>query len=185
MNVDINITNKIIKTRNLVLREWTLEDLDDFFEYASVDGVGQMAGWLPHKNKADSLEILKLFIEGKNTFAIEYNNKVVGSAGIDLYSEEVLPEFDNKRGREVGLVISKDYWNRGFGKEVLKAVIDYLFYEMELDFVVCGYFSENLRSKNMQESLHFLKYKEIKRKNAYSKECSGVINILEKEKWMQ
>ncbi|MDD4243262.1 MAG: hypothetical protein PHG08_03025 [Bacilli bacterium] len=36
-----------------------------FFAYARVDGVGQMAGWTPHKTKEDSLYILEKFIEGK------------------------------------------------------------------------------------------------------------------------
>lgn len=185
MNIDIDITGKVIKTKNLILREFTLADLDDFNEYASVDGVGQMAGWLPHKNKQESLEILNMFINGKITFAIEYNGKVIGSTGIELYNEEVLPEFADKKGREFGLVIAKDYWNRGFGKEVVRAVLDYLFYEVGVDFVVAGYYMENLRSKNMQESCGFRKYKETKRITRYDEERDSIVNIVEKEQWMQ
>ena len=37
-------------------------NLDDFYEYAIVDGVGQMAGWLPHENKEKSLIKLR-FLE--------------------------------------------------------------------------------------------------------------------------
>ena len=79
MNVEIDISNVTLKTKRLILRPWKLTDLDDFFEYASVDGVGQMAGWEPHKSKDESLEILNRFIEGKKTFALEYNGKVIGS----------------------------------------------------------------------------------------------------------
>lgn len=185
MNIDIDITGKVIKTKNLILREFTYDDLDDFFEYASVDGVGQMAGWLPHKDKDESLAILKMFIDKKITFAIEYEGKVIGSSGIELYNEEALPEFDSKKGREIGLVIAKDYWNRGFGKEALKAILDYLFFEVGVDFVVAGYFVENLRSKNMQASVGFKPYKEFLRKTRYGEERESMINILEKEKWMQ
>ena len=81
MNAKIDISNVILKTNRLILRPWVLEDLDDFYEYAKVDGVGQMAGWLPHKNKEESLSILKMFIDEKKTFAIGYNNKVIGSVG--------------------------------------------------------------------------------------------------------
>lgn len=45
MNAQIDIHNVILKTERLTLRPWQLSDLDDFYEYASVDGVGQMAGW--------------------------------------------------------------------------------------------------------------------------------------------
>lgn len=57
--------------------------MNDFYEYASVDGVGQMAGWNPHKSKEESQEILKLFIEDRNVFALELkaNRKVIGSIG--------------------------------------------------------------------------------------------------------
>ena len=63
MNIKIDISNVVLKTERLVLRPWGKEDLDDFYEYAKVDGVGQMAGWLPHENREKSLMILNMFIE--------------------------------------------------------------------------------------------------------------------------
>ena len=48
MNAKIDISNVILKTNRLILRPWRLEDLDDFYEYASVEGVGEMAGWKHH-----------------------------------------------------------------------------------------------------------------------------------------
>ena len=56
MNAEIDITCVVLKTSRLLLRPWKMSDLDDFYEYAKVDGVGQMAGWLPHKNKEESSE---------------------------------------------------------------------------------------------------------------------------------
>ena len=54
MNKPIDISNVIIQTERLILRPWKEADLNDFYEYASVDGVGQMAGWVPHI-QSDSL----------------------------------------------------------------------------------------------------------------------------------
>ena len=65
MNPTIDITNIKIQTPRLTLRPWKHEDLDDFYEYARVDGVGQRAGWLPHENKEKSRQILEGFIEKK------------------------------------------------------------------------------------------------------------------------
>ncbi len=48
MDAPMDVTNIRIETARLILRAWQMEDLDDFFEYAKVDGVGQMAGWQPH-----------------------------------------------------------------------------------------------------------------------------------------
>ena len=69
MNAEFTLNGIQLETERLILRAFEHSDLDDFFEYASVDGVGQMAGWEPHKSKDESLEILNRFIEGKKTFA--------------------------------------------------------------------------------------------------------------------
>ena len=44
MNPEIDISNVILKTERLLIRPWRQSDIDDFYSYASVDGVGQMAG---------------------------------------------------------------------------------------------------------------------------------------------
>ena len=44
-------------------------NLDDFFEYASVPGVGEAAGWTHHETKKDSEMILGMFIN-KHVFFI-------------------------------------------------------------------------------------------------------------------
>ena len=88
MNKQIDITNTVLTTDRLTLRPWRESDLHDFYEYASVDGVGQMAGWNPHRNAEESRMILGSFIKHKKTFALEYKGKVIGSLGIEEYSEE-------------------------------------------------------------------------------------------------
>jgi len=50
MNTPIDISNVTLTTRRLHLRPWKQADLDDLYEYARVDGVGQTAGWLPHES---------------------------------------------------------------------------------------------------------------------------------------
>ena len=65
MNKQIDITNVVLTTDRLTLRPWRESDLNDFYEYASVDGVGQMAGWNPHRNVEESRMILGSFIKHK------------------------------------------------------------------------------------------------------------------------
>ena len=127
MNAPIDITNVVLKTERLTLRPFCQADLDDFFEYASVDGVGQMAGWAPHENKQKSQEILDRFMEGKKTFALVLGGKVIGSLGIEHYNEEVYPELADKKCREIGYVLSKAYWGQGLMPEAVKEVIRYCF----------------------------------------------------------
>ncbi len=110
MNAEIDVSNVVLHTDRLILRPFTLDDLDDFYEYASMDGVGQPVGWLPHRDKEESLTVLQRFVEEKKTFALELDGKVVGSLGIEEYDEEQLTEFRDKLGREIGYVLSKPYW---------------------------------------------------------------------------
>ena len=184
MNAKIDLSNVVLKTDRLILRPWKLEDLDDFYEYASVDGVGQMAGWLPHENKEKSMAILKMFIEEKKTFALEYNGKAIGSLGIEEYSEEYFPEakYKNRLGREIGYVLSKDYWGMGLMPEAVKRVIDYCFNELNLDFLVCGHFLSNNQSKRVQEKCGFKEVKQVTYKTRYNTFEECMMSILEKNK---
>ena len=163
MNAEINISNVILETDRLILRTWELKDLDDFFEYASVEGVGEKAGWEHHKSKDKSLEILKMFIEEKKVFAIvlKENQKVIGSIGIEELSEELDKDLDNLLGRELGYVLNKDYWNKGIMKEAVSKVVDYCFNTLKLNFLMASYFNHNIASKKVLENLNFKFYKDI------------------------
>ena len=155
MNKQIDITHVVLKTDRLTLRPWRESDLTDFYEYASVDGVGQMAGWNPHSNAEESQMILSRFIEHKKTFALEHNGKVIGSLGIEEYNEKNYPELDSLQGREIGYVLSKAYWGRGLMPEAVRAVIDWLFCEGKLDFIIVGHFDWNGQSKRVVQKCGF------------------------------
>lgn len=164
MNADFKINGKIIETKRLIIRQFEQGDLDDFYEYASVDGVGQMAGWNPHENKEKSQEILNMFIEENKTFALFHRDdkKVIGSLGIEKYKREnELTEFNNYIGRELGFVLSKDYWGKGLMPEAVNAVINYLFNELNYDFLTSGYFIFNNQSKRVQEKCGFKPYRKL------------------------
>ena len=162
MNKYIDITNVVLKTDRLILRPWRESDLSDFYEYASVDGVGQMAGWNPHRNVEESKTILSHFIEGKHVFALEYQGKVIGSLGVEKYNEENYPELAPFQGREIGYVLSKAYWGQGLMPEAVKAVIAWLFEKEKLDFIICGHFDHNSRSRRVIEKCGFRYLKTVR-----------------------
>ena len=155
MNASIDISSTRLHTARLILRPWKQSDLPDFFEYARVDGVGQMAGWLPHKTTEETQTVLDSFIAHKKTFALELNGKVIGSLGIETYKEENFPELFNLRGRSIGYVLSKSYWGQGLMPEAVKSVIRYLFEEGNLDFLLVSHFTRNLQSRRVIEKCGF------------------------------
>lgn len=162
MNAPIDVSNVVIQTSRLILRPWRQTDLDDFYEYASVDGVGQMAGWHPHRSKEESRTILNHFVEGKHVFALEYQGKVIGSLGVEEYSCENHPQLEHLQGREIGYVLSKAYWGQGLMPEAVNRVVNWLFDDVGLDFVICGHFDHNLRSRRVIEKCGFQYIKTVK-----------------------
>ena len=181
MNATFKINGKVLETQRLILREFKENDLTDFYEYASVDGVGEMAGWSHHENIETTKEILNSFIKDNKVFAIVYkeNNKVIGSLGVEKYGmEDKLDEFKDLYGREIGYVLSKDYWGKGLMKEAVKCVINYLFNECNLDFIICGYYLFNNQSKKVQEKCGFKPYRSLMMDTKRGTKEKGILNLL-------
>ena len=183
MNAPIDISGITLKTERLLLRPWQQADLEDFYEYARVDGVGQMAGWLPHESKEVTQAILDSFITHKKTFALELNGKVIGSLGIENYKEEAFPELDDLQGRSIGYVLSKDYWGQGLMPEAVKAVQQYLFENVGLDFLLVSHYVWNGQSRRVIQKSGFRYIKTIPLNTRYGTTEDALVYLLKKEDW--
>lgn len=160
----LNVSDLVLETDRLIIRAWYDKDLNDLYDYASVDGVGQMAGWTPHKTIEDSKAILFNFMMNQNVFALELksNQRVVGSISIEkIYVNHLGEDFKALKGREIGFVLSKDYWGLGLMPEALEKVLEYLSKEMDYDYLMCAHFEKNKQSKRVIEKIGFEFIKEI------------------------
>ena len=181
MNANFEIGGLVIETERLILRPFKQSDLHDLYEYASVPGVGEMAGWKHHETIEKTQEILDMFIKEDKTFAIvlKEDNKVIGSVGVEKYGlEDKLTEFNSYYGREIGYVLSKDYWGKGIMSEAVMAVINYLFNNLHLDFLICGYYDFNNQSKRVQEKCGFKPYRKLNMDTSLGTKEPGVLNLL-------
>lgn len=181
MNASFKIGGITLETERLLLRPFRQEDLQDFYEYASVEGVGEMAGWRHHGSIEKSQEILDMFINEDKTFAIvlKENGKVIGSLGVEKYGmEEALTEFNDYLGREIGYVLSKEHWGKGIMPEAASAIIDYLFGSLDLDFLTCGYYDFNSQSRRVQEKCGFKPYRKLNMDTRLGTTEPGVLNLL-------
>ena len=179
MIAPVDVTNIRIETERLILRPWRESDVEDFYEYASVDGVGQMAGWLPHNDIEESRTILGSFIRDRKTFAIvlKATGKVIGSLGLEEREGETeVPE--NSMGREIGYALSKDYWGRGLVPEAVKAVIDYCFNKLGFDWLTCGHFIWNHQSRRVVEKCGFVYVKDAIHQTRFGTEEPTKLYIL-------
>ncbi|MEL3908269.1 MAG: GNAT family protein [Treponemataceae bacterium] len=162
MYVKIDLTNIVLKTERLTLKLFEYSDLEDFYEYAKVSGVGESAGWNSHRSIDESARILESFIKTKNVFAIHKNadnGKCIGSFGFHSYDTKVFPEFDKKKVVMLGIVLAKNYWGKGLGTETLKHCLDFVFNHYDVDICLASAFNFNKASLRIQEKCGLKKYK--------------------------
>ncbi len=141
---------KQLETKRLILREWNFSDSADLYEYAKNESVGPNAGWSPHKSETESKEIIKMFIESQETYAIQLkeSNKVIGSIG--------LHKRDNSNNQsEIGYVLNPDYWGQGIIPEAVERIKEYGFIDLSLDEIWCAHFDFNHKSKRVNEKCGF------------------------------
>jgi len=162
MDVTVDITDTILQTGRLILRPWKEQDLLDFYEYASVPGVGEMAGWARHGSYNESRKVMQIFMDGKNVFAIVHrdDDKVIGSLGLHRSWANDEDNFDDLRVIDIGYVLAKNYWGRGLMPEAVNAVIDFCFSKLDIQAVTCGHFRNNEQSRRVIEKCGFVFFKE-------------------------
>ena len=158
MDIPIDLSSTIIETERLILRPWQEADLHDFNAYASVPGVGEMAGWPHHKSLEESRQILQMFIGSKNELALFHrqDNKVIGSFGIknsNWANED--EQYAHLKMKDLGYVVAKDYWGQGLAAEAAKAAINFCFTQLGLDAITCGHFKTNPQSRRVIEKCGF------------------------------
>lgn len=181
----MKFANRKFESERLILRPWTMDDAGDFFEYAKVKGVGELAGWPHHETIDQTKAVLQMFIKEGTCFAIVYkeNNKVIGS--IDLRDEEnPLPEDKDKINANMGCVLSKDYWGQGIMPEAARVLFSFAFENDLVDNIYAGYFDHNLQSKRLQEKLGLKKVGEVDKKTATGKVEHLIVNKISKDEWL-
>lgn len=158
MDIKVDFTDLVIKTDRLVLRAFNDNDLEHLYSYAKTPGLGEMAGWPHHRSIEDSKEVLERFKKNKDVLAIEKDGKVIGSLGLHPVDDEFYKEFEDKKGKEIGFVLSEDFHRQKIMTEAVKALMKYAFEDLGLDYISAGYFRGNFKSRWFQQKLGFSYY---------------------------
>ena len=131
-----------ILTDRLTLRRFLLSDAEQMFQNYAADGrVTRFLTWEPYK----SVEGVRAFLIGMMEeyrhkdyyhWAMEWEGQIIGSISVTA--------LDEKNGCcEVGYCIGYDYWNRGFTTEALKAVMGFLFLDVNMHRITAKHDTEN------------------------------------------
>ena len=158
MDIKVDFTDLIIKTDRLILRAFDDKDLEDFYDYAKTPGLGEMAGWAHHENLDYTREVLERFKKNKNVLAIEMDGKVIGSIVLRPVDEDFYKEFEGKKAKEIGFVLSPAYHRQKIMTEAVRAMMKYAFEDLGLDYISAGYFRNNFKSRDFQKKLGFTYY---------------------------
>jgi len=136
----------------ILIRNITLKDVDDYYEYAKSPNIGPNAGWKPVPSRRVAERVVAGFIARRDTFAIEERSykKMIGT--ISIYPDSLRK---NKLAVSVGFSINEDFQNMGYATEALKLIIHYIFNYMNMDIIEIGHHVDNVKSKRVIEKCGF------------------------------
>ena len=142
-----------LETKRLLLRPLTMEDFEAVHSWAgNPDNVRYMS-WGPN-SKEQTKDFLRMIKPGKDfAIVLKETGEVLGSCGI-------YPDAAEDTG-ELGWILHKDYWKRGYGTEAGGELIRYGFADLGLRriFAPCvavNYGSYRVMERNgmRREALH-------------------------------
>ena len=141
-----------IETKRLILTDWTVADAPELYQLAKNPNVGPHAGWKPHANEAESLEVIRTLFLTSMVWKVtdKKTGALVGSLGLE--NDRFRPGIESK---ELGYWIAEEYWGQGWATEAATAAIQYGFEELDLDIIGICTGPNNLRSQRVIEKLGF------------------------------
>ena len=83
-----------IETERLLLRPFAEADAADLYKYAKNPEVGPAAGWPPHGSVEESRNIIRLVLNGPESYGIckKEDGRVIGAMALMLNGDERLAE---------------------------------------------------------------------------------------------
>ena len=149
----LNKSYSRIETPRLVLREWTMNDIDDLVEGLGNFEVAKYMGTpFPYTDK-EALEFISKVVAKPNDakemyFAVYHkkDKKVIGGTGIS---------FDKNGDAEGGLWLNAKYHGKGYGAEFFSARAKHCFDVLGVNRLISGAFEDNTISCNLHKKLGF------------------------------
>lgn len=139
----------ILSTERLLLRKPRMEDAPVIFDsYAQDPEVMRYLVWKPHQTVQETYQFLnaceELWQTGKDfayAIALKVEGKLIGMFGFHPMKVKV----------EVGYVLARPYWGKGYMTDVLRAVIEWAFTQPEICRVQAICDVENVSSSRVME----------------------------------
>jgi len=135
-----------LKSNRLILRPFTIDDIDDVLLYTRDNIVTKYLTWPSYTDISQVEEVVKKYYIGKEgVFAIELESeqKCIGCIDLRLYIEHNKASF--------GYVLNREYWNKGYMTEALNIILDFSFSKLELNRVEATHYIGNESSGRVMQ----------------------------------
>ena len=141
----------MLKGKNIVLRPLQNSDLDFLFDIENNTGNWQFGSEQKQYNKQELLEYIAnakthITVTKQYRFVIDLNSTPIGFIDLFDYTTD---------SAGVGVIITKDYRNKGFAKEALNLLADYAFVILDITQLHATVTKDNLGSIKLFTSCGF------------------------------
>lgn len=149
----IFLETPIFETERLFLRRITMDDVSDYFDFASDPLVTTYTIWDTHKSLDESRHFVE-YLTRKYDSKVAYHWGIIDKAINKLIGRTGFINWDTTHERtEIGFGISSKYWNRGIITEATKQIIEYGFSNLGLNRIEGRCNHNNLGSGRAMEKL--------------------------------
>ena len=131
-------------------------DAAELYLHAKNPHVGPAAGWPPHKNQEESLQIIRTVLSGAENYALVLKETELPVGCIELMKEGSACLHMTDTERELGYWLAEPYWGQGLMCEAVEVLLWHAFVYMGCSALWCGYLEGNSRSRRVQEKCGFL-----------------------------
>ena len=142
MHINFNVegTNKTMKidqfhmlqSKNICFKPLSLNDVMDLHDYASDEEVARYIGWKLMNTLDETREHIKTMMKRESdgthfyaSIAPKSTQTIIGTAMIFNFDKEA-------KYAEIGYVLHKSYWGRGYGTESVALISDFAFKSLNL-----------------------------------------------------
>lgn len=117
-----------LTTDRLVLRPFLEGDAEMMYRnWTSDENVAKYCHWHKHENLDTTVWLLNMYLE-EAASGFEYRWAITEKGNDEpIGAIDVVGITDDNKTAEIGYVLSKKHWNKGYATEAFKAVIDELF----------------------------------------------------------
>lgn len=149
-----------LTTDRLVLRPFKEGDAEMMYRnWTSDENVAKYCHWHKHKNLDATVWLLNMYLE-EAASGFEYRQVITQKDNDEpIGAIDVVGIIDDNTTAEIGYVLSKKHWNKGYVTEALNAVIDELF-RNGFTKIKAVHHVDNLASGKVMEKcgMHFVGY---------------------------